>query len=1050
MISVLLWQVQPRCLAGRREPSLTAAELQRSQWQINFLLVLFLLWVTATHAQTNSSAVRLAIISGSNASAGAADLLTVELSKLPNLQVLERDQIEKVYREQGLSGANKDYLRLGQVLGADGLLLLDYGAEAAGAGDPAIKLPSFAPTAATKTLVLNARLVAVKPGVVLAAERFAVESDRLTEWASAYVRRLQPMLPKLAVLAKDAVPVSVVNLRSAVSSAEAPELERQLQTLAVQRLSREPRLFVLERQKLQQVSEEKDLLADETAFWNGAWLLEGVVDQNSYSKFTMTLNVKLTPAKGGKPVQFEVSGSRTNLADVINALAAKVVTALQIAYIAEEWKAADEAAQFYEEAKWALRWGVFAQAQSAADAAWALGKHDLECALLRGRAYVAGVNARLTPYSTLKSHLSPGVDAQGVPVSPPPTEAGIEAHIRETLAEHAWGGFYKKGPKNQHGGIVVDFVFPTGLPSPDNIEQARRTLELYLEFCQTSPEGQPKVLSRGPGWNDWRNSDWYQLGIDELLAASKVLQNFYFVPQRDRSAAASLAELRSLARSVATTISESPSVQDSFYVGGRIATHDELAHTMGEYPNMFSCMAEWGCFWQERPEDTLALYRKLMESPVFCYFHSVFWDRGVLHPRLVEWDERDRQRLPRLWDDFTRELGSSTNLLLQMEAKALARADAPDEESAKKAEREWWGIVRSNRAELVGNNVELFYMGWRFVPSAETEELNREYWNKTIPAFKAATARASFVKVFEDQKRFLREGQPYVFQQFVEVFRDQSYSQQQALELLPLINAYMSNLLAKAQQADGSQKSRLQNDAKFVQNYLQSKTEKIAHPDAPPTSQQLAQPVQAPKPKPARAAKPLATPREISDVITNIILAQRFLEIPLGELSPDTITAVYISAHHLLSDKLLLDLQFGRAIRSGDPQGNWVSLRYAAIPAVAILDLKTERWQVIECAETDFSEHNPFYHHTALWGGDVFTSQGGRVRKYDMARKAWIELELPDVGNCGLFVVNDRLYAATRDLIVEIQEGGAGMRILASNRRQPPASTLDSEALSAR
>ena len=44
----------------------------------------------------------------------------------------------------------------------------------------------------------------------------------ITEWASTYVRRLQPMLPKLAVLAKDAVPISVVNLRSAVSSAEAP------------------------------------------------------------------------------------------------------------------------------------------------------------------------------------------------------------------------------------------------------------------------------------------------------------------------------------------------------------------------------------------------------------------------------------------------------------------------------------------------------------------------------------------------------------------------------------------------------------------------------------------------------------------------------------------------------------------------------------------------------------------------------------------------------------------------------------------------------------
>ena len=47
-------------------------------------------------------------------------------------------------------------------------------------------------------------------------------------------------------------------------------MERQLQTLAVQRLSPRAGLFVLERQKLQQVGEEKNLSADETAFWNGA------------------------------------------------------------------------------------------------------------------------------------------------------------------------------------------------------------------------------------------------------------------------------------------------------------------------------------------------------------------------------------------------------------------------------------------------------------------------------------------------------------------------------------------------------------------------------------------------------------------------------------------------------------------------------------------------------------------------------------------------------------------------------------------------------------
>ena len=75
-------------------------------------------------AQSNNPPARLAIISESRAAATVVDLLTVELSAKPQLQLLERAQVEKVYREQGLSAGNKDVLKLGQMLGADGLLLL--------------------------------------------------------------------------------------------------------------------------------------------------------------------------------------------------------------------------------------------------------------------------------------------------------------------------------------------------------------------------------------------------------------------------------------------------------------------------------------------------------------------------------------------------------------------------------------------------------------------------------------------------------------------------------------------------------------------------------------------------------------------------------------------------------------------------------------------------------------------------------------------------------------------------------------------------------------
>ena len=85
--------------------------------------MLAVLLATRTDAQSNAP-VRLALIAESTDGSAASDLLTAEFSKNPLVTLLERNDIERVYREQGLSATNRDYLKLGQVLGADGLLLI--------------------------------------------------------------------------------------------------------------------------------------------------------------------------------------------------------------------------------------------------------------------------------------------------------------------------------------------------------------------------------------------------------------------------------------------------------------------------------------------------------------------------------------------------------------------------------------------------------------------------------------------------------------------------------------------------------------------------------------------------------------------------------------------------------------------------------------------------------------------------------------------------------------------------------------------------------------
>ncbi len=1000
-------------------------------------------------AQSNAP-VRLALISETDQAATAVDILTAQFSSNSKIQLLERDQIARVYREQGLSVANTDYLKVGQILGADGLLLLQTTIEGT-------------------NQFLNIRLIAIKPGVVLTAERFSWPMKDLTEWSASFTGHLDVFLPKLTVLIKDAIPLSVVNLRSAVNSSEAGETERQLKLLTIQRLSREPQFFVLERQKMQLLAEEKDLKLDDSAFWNGSYLLEGVVDQNGYSKETITINARLTPPKGGTPLEFEVRGSRTNLAEVVNQLASKVNEALKVNSAIKGWNASDEAAQYFDEAQWALRWGVYSEAQAAADSAWALGKQDMDCANVRIKAYMSEVQADAGGFQTGEATYGQGFN-----------EAYVLSDMREMSAQHTYGLIYKI----QHVGDVkvVNYVFASGSPDPKNIDRALHALDLYYEFSRTPPDGEPKVLSRGKGWNDRHDSDWYQLGIDDLVAASQVLQDFNFIPESQKPVADKLAELRSLARSVADLISKSPSVHDSYFVGDRIATYDELYKTIGEDDggthNIFHCKAQWGCFWQETPEDCVALYRDLMSSPVFSYIHTYFWLRDLQTPRLVAWNETGRRRIPVVWEGFVQELEVSTNVLLQLEAKALAFADADSDKDMAVACTNLFNAIFENHDALVNNNVDVLYLDWGTgslieekassgVASDTKDALQHRFYSEYFPKiegmereYRQTTANGMNPKgkevAFERQEQYLKENKPFDNNEFVQLFilGFKDYSKAQALEVLPLLASYKSNLVAQAEELPNNQKWQPRIGAMQV-GQVEANVNRILNPPAP--NPQL--PVQASAPAPTPIAKPAVVPLVVSDtpkpptsvnapeIVTNVLAVNNFLEIPLDGLQGDQISNVRITAHHWLEGKLLVDFEYDAQIYSLDKQGAWTGSRGATLPAIAILDPAIEHWDVIGCPEVGIAEQNTFYNRTTFWHGELLNSDGGQTKKYDIQGHQWQVLPISDGNNYELFNVNDHLYEANGSIIFEILEGGKSTRILASIRRNPPVSALDQETL---
>lgn len=962
------------------------------------LAVVVMMGLTVLSAP-NSRATRLALLAQDTSASSAVDVLTAELSKREDVQLVERSEIDKVYREQALSAGNKDYLKLGRILGADGLLVLDQ-------------------TKDGTNEVLNTRLVAVKPGVVLSAEKYPWPIKDLAGWSSVLSKKLCPLIPKLQVLAKDAIPVSVVNLRSAVPSADAAETERQLKLLTIQRLSREPQLFVLERQQMQSLAEEKVLNVDESAFWNGSYLLEGVVDQNGYSKDTITINARVTP-KGAQTISFDVSGPRTNLAEVVNSLVIKLAGLLKVTPSATAWNATDEARQYFEEAQWAFKWGMNSEAQEASESAWGLGKKDLDCAVLRVRSYARDV----------------GWIAHG-------DDVWTTLFTKQDLANHQCVKVTEKFIAPGHSDVSL--VWLTTVPDVQTINKAIRALELYESFSRVSPDATLRVAVRKP-WIEWHNTEWYTAGLAVLVGASELLEDFNVAKVTPSTEVREkLSHIRELARSIASHICADPKVRETYFVGDELVYHD-FGHNPLSEDSVFDCEVKWGAYWQEAPEDCLTMYRELLSSPVFCEVHKNFWSRKGPW-RLVAWNQAAQRRIPALWNNFLAELNASTNVLWRMECQALLNADATTEDQARIAEARWWQIVRSHHDELVGNNVELFYREWCFEQNAETEQMDGEYYSGTIRSKQMA---AAFLK----QKQYLSDLTPYDWDQFNEIFRLQKYSKEQAAELKPLVSAYKSNLLAHV--PPGNQKvngipiaTKITEDVQWIELKLEHTIDTVLGIAPVPAIKKDAI---ASRPKTSFAPVPFAAASNSAAIVvtitppkplTNIIEATKFLPIPIAGLSSGEITRTIVTGHHYVEGKLVLDLRCNAYSDSRDT-GTHSDL----FSAVAILDPETEEWQVVRRPDIDFTQQNYGYYRTTLCRGELFVSDGGKVSKYDFSKKSWRALDLAELDNCQLFSVNGRLYATVANMIAEIVDGGERLKVLASNRRQPAISPLDRKQL---
>lgn len=434
------------------------------------LLVLSVCW-------RNSSALaetRIALVTLEPEARSAADLLAAALTGKDGLALVERDEVDRVFREQALiAGQRTEFSRLGQVLRAQGLVLLQT-----------IRSPGLTN--------LAVRLVATQSGVLLDAALYPLPLREPGQWAGLAAGRLMPLLGKLEVPRDRAVPVSLLNLRAAVGTAASAQTERALSALLFHRLAAEREIFVLERRQMGRLEWEKELAgSDDRAFWNGSFLLEGLIDRDGTAADTVTIHTRLVPPGNGPVVSIEASGPRRDLPLVTEHLTARILTAMKREGAVKAWNPAAEAERFEQEATWALRWRMWPEAFAAAESAAALGRRTEPVVAMMVRALIE--QTRTT-----------------------------EAFQFDAIARRGWA---------------------TDAPASKVLAHAVDALQTFLAHCQTAaPER-------------WRtNGPWLEHGLDAVQAGALVLRHYYWHGWRTDRWPEDLAVLREALRDVVAVL----------------------------------------------------------------------------------------------------------------------------------------------------------------------------------------------------------------------------------------------------------------------------------------------------------------------------------------------------------------------------------------------------------------------------------------------------------------------------------------------------------------
>jgi len=284
-------------------------------------------------------------------------LLEVKLSQREGIQLLERAAIDKILEEQQLSVIGllerDTAVKVGRLLRADAFIILSL--ESAGIQAEPDRPPprdefneEATPERDSRPIgqLIRVRVAETAHGLRLLDSFKQLDNSNLEETTAGIINDIDAVIVKLTQPAGQAIPVGIVDIHRVQLGKRHKLLERALPVLLSVRLSKEPKIIMLEREDLKILLDEKLLTeGEDTEFWNSAVLIDGYLQPRGRKDIEMKL--RLRRASGDDIAVFTVLVEPNEPLTAVAQAASDIIRELLNAPPTAQWQPKQEAEEFF-------------------------------------------------------------------------------------------------------------------------------------------------------------------------------------------------------------------------------------------------------------------------------------------------------------------------------------------------------------------------------------------------------------------------------------------------------------------------------------------------------------------------------------------------------------------------------------------------------------------------------------------------------------------------------------------------------------------------------